>query len=286
LIKFLGDFKTQEVIFNPFTLPWVASTATRSAFDTLTSAINVTPDANAPYNIDELKQDALWLVKKFHIDEVTALRLAVVEWQSRSKKLLLSTIETSKELRQSVLGTSINKSFSAIDAASDSFNTQEQRRFRLTHIFFRMHLYAVKTAVLLVFYYHQPAEVTSPDLLPIAHEAVRRICKKDWRPSAQTRAEPDRCVHDIVSSLRQRLPSLEPAFTWAIDDEQPNEAIDDAWKETIILEFNALLQLIYFVYDHDLPSVRSVQAWFDFQRDVQWFEFQLVSALPSPWFFS
>lgn len=46
--------------------------------------------AKVQWNLDDIKEDALWLSKKTSIDEVSALRLVVLERQSRSEQDLLN----------------------------------------------------------------------------------------------------------------------------------------------------------------------------------------------------
>lgn len=92
LLEFLADPLSKESLTTPFD-PFSSAFADRkSQFDKRTSAINVTPNGGTgSYDIKVVKDDSLWLAKEAKIDEVSALRLVVLEHQARSKEQLLST---------------------------------------------------------------------------------------------------------------------------------------------------------------------------------------------------
>ena len=72
------------------TSPYSAPTLqTKSTFDTKTSSVHVPPSGNPRYDIGQIKEDTLWLSKETKIDEVSALRIAVLEWQTRPAVQLL-----------------------------------------------------------------------------------------------------------------------------------------------------------------------------------------------------
>ncbi|OWP07379.1 hypothetical protein B2J93_6158 [Marssonina coronariae] len=87
--RFLDDKEVIRILEDPYNAYKQPSQQSKNAFDTKTSAINVTPSANAQYDIKEIKQDALWLSKAARIEEVAALRLVVEEYQSRASAQLL-----------------------------------------------------------------------------------------------------------------------------------------------------------------------------------------------------
>lgn len=59
-----------------------------------TAAIQVTPTPNEKYDINILKEDVVWLSKNARINEVSALRVVVIEFQSRLRSQLLGAIST------------------------------------------------------------------------------------------------------------------------------------------------------------------------------------------------
>ncbi|KAI1007226.1 Nucleoporin [Podosphaera aphanis] len=89
---FLKDQDAAKALSKPFDAFPPPSAQSKATFETKTSAINTTPSLSARYDVNEIKEDALWLSKKAHLDEVVALRLAVVESQCRSAALLLGPL--------------------------------------------------------------------------------------------------------------------------------------------------------------------------------------------------
>ncbi|KAI9742239.1 MAG: hypothetical protein M1818_004139 [Claussenomyces sp. TS43310] len=89
LERFLLDPYVKRLLAQPFDPFPAATQETKSAFETKTAAINVTPTTESTYNITEIKEDALWLSKKVKIDEISALRLVILEYQTRCASQLL-----------------------------------------------------------------------------------------------------------------------------------------------------------------------------------------------------
>lgn len=71
--------------------PASADSHTRSDFDTRIAAINPTAAQASGWNTEQLKNDALWLSQDVAIDELTALRIIILEWQQRPSRVLTST---------------------------------------------------------------------------------------------------------------------------------------------------------------------------------------------------
>ncbi|QIW96447.1 hypothetical protein AMS68_001965 [Peltaster fructicola] len=62
---------------------------TKRAWQDKTAPIHVSSIATAGYSINQLKIDSLWLAKELDISELAALRVIIIEWQSRPADLLL-----------------------------------------------------------------------------------------------------------------------------------------------------------------------------------------------------
>ena len=145
VIDFLRDPHVQAL----FTKPGAAfePPADRSPhhdnFVKKTAAIQVTPTQNGKYDINVLKEDALWLSKNARINEVAALRVAVVELQSRARSQLLGPISTQDvaNIQEAAGATNIHAAnvlpglnlSGARDAADiqSTFEKTESRRHRL-----------------------------------------------------------------------------------------------------------------------------------------------------------
>ncbi|KAK4506695.1 hypothetical protein PRZ48_000428 [Zasmidium cellare] len=91
LEQFLGDNDTVALLSNaihPFPGP---SQRSAQEFVTKTAPINVSQNSNGTYNLDEIKADAQWLSQEMQVEELVALRMAIIEWQERAADQLLNT---------------------------------------------------------------------------------------------------------------------------------------------------------------------------------------------------
>ncbi|RYP85770.1 hypothetical protein DL770_005001 [Monosporascus sp. CRB-9-2] len=92
------DFLTDPYVQSLFTKPGSAfesqgdKSPHHDSFVKKTAAIQVTPTPNEKYDINVLKEDALWLSKNARVNEVAALRVVVIEFQSRPRSQLLGPI--------------------------------------------------------------------------------------------------------------------------------------------------------------------------------------------------
>lgn len=119
------------------------SSQSKSDFETRTAAINVTPAPHGHYNIEEIKEDALWLSKEVKLDEIEALRIATIEWQNRPRdKLWEALSENERTSLQEIFGSltfseplSRLLGSSNVQAISKSFLSAERRRTRLLTLY-------------------------------------------------------------------------------------------------------------------------------------------------------
>ena len=69
----LRNFLSAEENLNILSRPWrpfaEPSTEAKNRFETRTAPVNVTPSNNGGYNLDEIKEDTLWLSKQANISE-------------------------------------------------------------------------------------------------------------------------------------------------------------------------------------------------------------------------
>ena len=141
LAEFFKDNAARRALDNPLEPFAPPSADTKTAFEALTSAINVTPTDDGSYNITQIKEDAVWLSNEAKVDEITALRLVVLEWQSRARAQLLSTGNAAgSQAPEDSFGNSLNKSAFLAGARAQTqdallFNTSNERRARLLRIY-------------------------------------------------------------------------------------------------------------------------------------------------------
>lgn len=146
LQSFLTAKESVEVLSRPWQPFPEPSTQEKNKFDTKTAPINVASASTSDYNIDEIKEDSLWLSSEAKISQYAALQLVVHEWQGRSSTQLLSglTEEEALSVQEAAgipnLGVSTfipGASILAIPPAAHraQFDSQDQRRLRIIDLY-------------------------------------------------------------------------------------------------------------------------------------------------------
>lgn len=134
LESFISDDETRRRLAKPFEPFPAASPQTKTTFDTITAPINASQPPNNDYNLQQLKDDALWLSKDLGIDEVSALRCAIVEWRQRPADILLGKVQNganSQDLTQSYFGKSKASAGAVEEKTGVDFEDTDLRRQRL-----------------------------------------------------------------------------------------------------------------------------------------------------------
>ena len=153
LESFISDSETRDTLARPLEPFQKASSQTKSLFDSKTAQINISQPPNNDYNLQQLKEDSLWISKELGIDEVSALRCAAVEWLQRPADLLLGKIQSKSnglDFSQSYLGKSTAAQTESEDKAGPDFEDSELRRQRLVKICLEERSAAIACSALLV----------------------------------------------------------------------------------------------------------------------------------------
>jgi nuclear pore complex protein Nup188 len=146
LRDFLNAKENIEILSRPWKPFADPSQQEKSKFESKTAPISVTPAHSSNYNLNEIKEDGLWLSKEAQISEYAALQLVAQEWQSRPTVQLLSGLTEEEALSvQDAAGLANfgastfvpNSSILQTPLASTSlqFDTQDQRRLRIIEIY-------------------------------------------------------------------------------------------------------------------------------------------------------
>ncbi|KAK0646672.1 nucleoporin subcomplex protein binding to Pom34-domain-containing protein [Cercophora newfieldiana] len=91
---FLKDAYVLQLLKGPAKAFEPPSAQSKTDYETKTAAINVVPTPDDPYNINEIKADALWLSSAAKVNEVAALRIAVLEYLTRAQSHLTGPLST------------------------------------------------------------------------------------------------------------------------------------------------------------------------------------------------
>ena len=232
----------------------------------------MTPSENGHYDLQELKDDAQWLSDQAWIDEMAALRLGILEWQTRPAAQLLSgfTEEETLSVREAAGSTNLGASrlassiLAAGDNQSGNFFSQDQRRFRLLKLLIseKVQILRVSETLARTFAYSEDDTGDTPHewLLSIG-ASVFAGHKQDGTGEGSSFGFVEHCV----IGLQRRMERLEKGSGW-YEAEGGSPAIEEVWGMSQLCEMVYILQLAFVHIDQNrsLPPSRTVLAWFRF----------------------
>lgn len=310
LKRHVTDHQTLDLLTRPFS-PYSAPTPnTKSSFETKTAAINVPSSAQGRYDIKQIQEDTLWLSKQTYINEIDALRIAVLEWQTRpAQRLLRESRHEAAKLESSVginglagsLRSSILSRPLALEQdASNAFDTLEARRQRLLLVYLSERRYILKTseyvalAALFEISLHTKSTLKSnskgkaPESGPRARsegkmgwvEEVGNKVSTYWNLNGRVKDSYKNFIVCAVDALESRIKNLQDGSGWSLDEGSENMEI--AWVRNQILETIHIMQTILTILNSSTKLTRtdSLLAWFRFVDRCRFFQgFNLVCAL-------
>ena len=294
LRRHLTDPQTVQLLTRPFA-PFSAPTPqTKLSFETKTSAINVAPSDKARCDIKQIQDDTLWLSKKTNLDEVSALRIAVLEWQTRPAAELLQGAPGDRSTAVNGASGENQLQVSMFDPGSSSFarsasskkgvgpaisaNTGARQR-RLLEIYMSERRYLLKICNTIIFVAlcydkdgtegHDTVDMRKPSWLQEVGLEILSVWNWDGL-SKSSRADP---VVDAFNSLRSRLERLREGSGWLQDDDLP-EDIELAWLRNQILELIHIMQisLTLIEWSSQLMASSILLSWFKIMRECAFFE--------------
>lgn len=284
--------------FSPFQPP---TSQTKSTFETKTSAINVAPSPHAPYDIKQIRDDTIWLSKEINIDEVSALRIVVLEWQTRPVVQLLHG-DLEGEARylngggdagdfrasvfdpgSSILAKSTNQQKQSTTSTSFGESGARRRRLLETYLSERRCILKCNEHLIFVTLFESDNSSSSPegqqsDRLTWLREAGANVLPS-WNSGGVSQAKQKHAVLEAVDALRARLEGVSKGCGW-LQDEDRQEDIEVAWARSQILEMIHIMQIILHLLDSSTelyePSV--ILPWFRLMKDYEFYDsMQLVS---------
>lgn len=316
----LTDHQTLDLLSEPFVPFGLPSSRTKSSFETKTSAINVPPSAQGRYDIKQIQDDALWLSKETNISETDALRVTVLEWQTRpAQRLLRESSHEAANLKSSVgrsgLAGSLRSSIlsptlASEPDASNAFVSSEARRQRLLLTYLSERRYILKTSEYVVFaalfetlLHAEPnpssnSKGKAPDRPWLQAESgpsspqgeaewvaeVGNRILTHWNLDGHMESRHKNFIVCAVDVLETRTKDLEQGSGWFREEGSP-EDIETAWARNQILEIIHIMQTILTVLVSSTKPTRTdaLIAWFKFVDKYRFFEgFGLVCTRGRP----
>lgn len=274
-------------LVNPFS-PFPAPTPqTKASFETKTSAINVVPSPQGRYDIQQIKDDSLWLSRETNVDEVAALRIAVLEWQSRpALKLLREDLgDTAKVAGNASSQVAFAASHSSLLArssfvgrdATPTFDTADARRQRLLEVYLSERRFIVKTCEHIVF--AALCESTSQDANGKSTDNSGWVAKlghdilSAWNIHGNVRDTKKNFFIGAVEAIDTRLKSLEYGSGWPRDEDSHQE-LEMAFARNQILEMIHTMQIMLMLLESSTKISRSDAClkWFRLMATFGFFE--------------
>lgn len=263
----LRDFLTAKDNVDTLSRPWRPfadpSTQEKSKFEAKTAPISVTPSPHGHYNLDEIKDDSLWLSNEAHISEYAALHLVAHEWQSRPTIQLLGglTEEEALSVQEAAglvnLGASTfapNSSILATPLASRStqFDAQDQRRLRLLDIYHSTCASIVRVSQLLVSWgaasHLRSQTIYGSDYHTVGAGWIEELgqtiaaAQNGGAATASNATALDQCL----KAVQNRCEALERGYSWNV----PESIVEAASEKWVVAQTTELLHILHLALAH------------------------------------
>lgn len=278
LEQFFADPKVIELLAHPSRAFPPPSQQTKTAFETKTSAINVTPSSSTRYNIKEVKEDALWLSAEAKIDEITALRVVLEECQERPSAQLLGRLSDEEMASiQEAAGTNQASaallSFPNSDTILEDFNSQKNRRLRIlsTYLSERRNLLQCVNIVCQKSLYSGPQAPGGGKVKDsqIPESWVQKI----GNSLVPAMGDPDQWIVEALSAIEITANSLHAGSGWFKGDDGC-EIVETKWVNSQFMEISSAMEIIFQIVDvqASLPSSAIVLRWLKLVEQFKFFD--------------
>ncbi|KAI0199594.1 nucleoporin subcomplex protein binding to Pom34-domain-containing protein [Astrocystis sublimbata] len=291
------DFFNDPLVQSFFTSPGSAfepasdKSSHRATFDKKTAAIHVTPTPNEKYDVNVVKEDALWLSRNARINEVAALRVVIVEYQLRPASQLLGPVSNqdlaslraaagaaTSQTSNVIPGLSLTANLDASEIQAH-FDKTESRRLRIFQVFLSERRYYAATNDYIFTLMLQDKLPTSPPTE--ASGAIRRALlevygissKHSQRPTADI---PTRTCHALIAQYVGLLPgcikeagaNLESTV---VDKDFVTEHVQELSTHTSLTELLHRMAILFQLLDRSSDSFVSdaiARQWFSLVADL------------------
>lgn len=282
IIDFFDDSHVHELLNNPSRAFSQPSEASKKDFETKTAPINVTPGADDRYDLEAIKRDTEWLSKNAKINLVAALRVVVIELQSRASTHLTGPLSSqdATNLKEAAglergHGSSLISDLgggAALDAEEiwTEFEKADSRRQRLfaTYLLERRNYMMVVEYALSIKLYER-----LPILTPIEAKLVQ-VYRLRLRQAPKEELE--ELLSNYLQAVSDRMTLIESGLTAQTDDPLlTNEYIELDWLRTLLTEVAHALSAIFQVVDkfgNDFAPSNAVNQWFTLMDMFSFFD--------------
>jgi nuclear pore complex protein Nup188 len=252
----------------------------------------VTPSSHARYDIKQLKEDTLWLSKQTNIDEVSALRIAVLEWQTRSAAQLLrgqpgdqsTSVNGARgvnQLRSSSFdpGSSLRARSSLLAGEGPFVEDNSSRRQRLLETYLSERRYILKSGEYITFaaLCHRdegPGKAADEGRDRLSWmEEVGRVVLSAWSLEDSPKGNRKSLVVDAVEALRARFEAMGKGCGW-LHGEGIEEEIEFAWVRNQLVEAIHIMRIVLnnLEASTNLMKAPTILTWFRLMNECVFLE--------------
>lgn len=288
LRTFITDPQTKKLLANalsPYSSP---SSKSKSTFETKISAINNISPNDTSYDIQEIQDDSLWLSKTVSIDELSALRIVVLEWQTRSARNLLkgaSSEHTANPIQSLVLDarSSLLSNSSQKEAeGSESIRDKRRKQTALLRLYMSERVFLLKTSEYLLAGLLCKAKLTKVHVGSLHQETdstwldeVGEAIYFSWKAGDSHPGKTKRpgIVITIVDAIRSRIDDFFQGCKWpGIED--LSEDVSGLWAQNRIVETIHVVQIMLWLLQLSDRGTETehVVAWFRLMDETSLFE--------------
>lgn len=281
LERFLSDRHTSQLLVRPFNAFPPPTPQSSSAFQTWTAAIHITPNSRTKSDIEQLKEDTLWLSRDAKIDEISALRIAIIEWQSRPGLQLQGELDDEAPWNNSARGTSsLFHPISSIISADAEPRARLRRRYRLAKLYLSERRHFLKIVEILVrtalsdSFSAGTKGKGKGKAMTTWVDAVGKTILNARRSGDQSISGTESFLIESIERMQSHTDALITGAGMLSDQEEGAEQIEMEWERCILLEMIHLGQLIFNLIDATtgvLPS-SVVLVWFRFAARHRFFD--------------
>ena len=220
-----------------------------------------------------MKEDALWLSRSVQVEEVSALRIVVLEWQTR----LSARLAQGKFDERASQGWNAKQSKKGDQACGERENDHElKRRSGLLKLLMQERQYATEAAYLLAFVstdLDDPKATRGPSQASSIRHTVMLACRdellKAWKMDTSS---PSHFVVSSVGFIESRLHELTRPAGW-LEDSEEAENLELLRCQTLVVQTIHTLQALFNAFfSSSLPHADALVAWFGFMKKANFLD--------------
>ena len=226
----------------------------------------MTPASHARYDINEIKDQSVWLSEQTKVDEVSALRIAVLEWQTRPTERLLQgrptgVLEDDPETSLNVIKSAQFQSDAdsavvgqrALEHDAKTLSEKGSRRLRLIKLLLSERRYVLKCSEYILSYVVYTLE-DSKNGRKSRNDALRLPWFKEigldllskWTPEKPTTTkrvgQNPKFLNEAISEVRSKIEALGSGSGWSVPE--AGQDFEVIWGCNQAIELIHILQII------------------------------------------